>query len=234
MQVLWWCLLPNNCSPWGKKPTECVLYFGGFVLSSSFPGCILAVFAVLLVAYGSSNSMKKNDCSVESCVFRVGSSMLEVLLSKSFLGLQNQLSFLHTYATLPLMKYYARRIVFRNLYHSIVFILCSTGTSSIALLSLALHIQWKAINNSALLKSKIQLFHSCIHFIGKKMVQSKMTAYVGSCFSEENLMKCNTKPRHRITTSNDLESKHTCIREVQSFFLFFWFFSSDEFLVEFF
>lgn len=84
--------------------------------------------------------MKKNDCSVESCAYRASSSMSKVLLSKIFFGSQNQLSFLHTYATLPLIKYYARQIVFRNLYNFIVFILCSTGTSSIALLSSDLHI----------------------------------------------------------------------------------------------
>lgn len=211
------------CLPRSKKPTMCILAIKLF--SWMYFSC---VFAAPLVACGRSNSMKKNSCSVESRV----SSTSKVLLSKIFLGSQNQLSFLHTYATLPLIKYYARQIVFRNLYNFIVFILCSACTSSITLLSSDLHIHWNTINNSAMLTSKIPLFHSCIHFSEEEILLSKMAAYVGSWFSEESLMECSSNSRHWITSRSELASKYTCIHEIQSFF-----FSedlADEFLVEFF
>lgn len=77
------------------------------------------VFAVPLVACGSSNSMNFHNRSVKSWVLIASSSTSEVLLSKIFFGLQNQHSFLHMCTTLPLIKYYARQIV-----------LCGTCTTS--------------------------------------------------------------------------------------------------------
>lgn len=87
------------------------------------------------------------------------------------------------------------------------------------------------INNCAILKSEIQLFHSCIRFAEERILLSKVTAYGGSWFSEGRLTQHSTKPR-LITTRNDLGSKYTCIYKIRSFF-----FSEDqagEFLLEFF
>lgn len=183
------CQTTVPCLPRSGKPTMCMLAIKLFSWMH-----FSRVFAAPLVACGRSNSMKKNNCSVESHV----SSTSKVLLSKIFWGSQNKISFLHTYATFPLIKYYARQIVFRNLYNFIVFILCSACTSSVTLLSSDLHIHWNAINNSAMLTSKIPLFQSCIHFSEEEMLLSKMAAYVGSWFSEETLMECSSIPWHWI------------------------------------
>lgn len=145
IQVLQRCLLLNSYSQ-GKSPpcvycAPLVRYHSLVFVSEFFSWTHLSlVFAVPGVACGSSSFRKKNKCSLEVWVSRAGSSMAELLLSEIFLGSQNQLCFLHTYATLPLIKYYARQIVFRNLHDFIVFTLCWTGTSSIALRSSDLHV----------------------------------------------------------------------------------------------
>lgn len=91
MQVLWWCSLSVPCLPRGILHIYIMyIIFSGIFLSSSFFSSFFShVFAVPLVACGSSNSMNIHNCSVKSGVHKASSSTSEVLLSKIFLGLQN-------------------------------------------------------------------------------------------------------------------------------------------------